>query len=296
MTAKNGANLVHGGWKVLTHQHSVESAIGILDSGVGGLTVVREVFQQLPKEKVLYFGDTLRCPYGPRPSDEVRRFTLEIVRYLSGHPLKALVIACNTATALALDEVRRQVNVPVLGVVEPGARAAIKVSQQGRVGVIGTEGTIRSSAYERALKRIDPRLYVVSLACPALVPLVESGREENENSRKILRESLAPLKKHRLDSLILGCTHYPLIASMISREMGSGVTLISSAEETTRELIGILSSHGLLRQGPARHPEEHHFFTSGRPEAFRSIAERWLHRRVRVEHAVLSALDESQVG
>lgn len=280
----------------MTHQHSADSAIGILDSGVGGLTVVREVFRQLPNEKILYFGDTLRCPYGPRSSDEVRRFTLEIVRHLSGYPLKALVIACNTATALALEEVRHQVDVPVLGVIEPGARAAIKVSRRGRVGVIGTEGTIRSSAYERALKRIDPRLYVVSLPCPALVPLVESGGVENEESRKILRESLAPLKSHRLESLILGCTHYPLIASMISREMGPGVALISSAEETTRELIAILRGDGLLREGPPCGPEEHLFFTSGRPSSFRDIAERWLHRRVRVEQAVLPALDESRVG
>lgn len=258
--------------------------------------MVREVFRQLPKEKVLYFGDTLRCPYGPRSSDEVRRFTLEIVRYLSGSPLKALVIACNTATACALDEVRHQVNVPVLGVIEPGARAAIQVSRQGRVGVIGTEGTIRSSAYERALKRIDPRLYVVSLACPALVPLVESGGVENEESRKILRESLAPLKGHRLESLILGCTHYPLISSMISQEMGPGVALISSAEETTRELIAILRRDGLLREGPSRRPEEHHFFTSGHPASFRNIAEHWLHQPLQVEQVVLPALDESRVG
>ncbi|PTX59349.1 glutamate racemase [Melghirimyces profundicolus] len=280
----------------MTDQISSQSAVGILDSGVGGLTVVKEVFRQLPKERVLYFGDTLRCPYGPRTPEEVRRFTLEIVRYLSLYPLKALVIACNTATAAALEEVRRNVSVPVLGVIEPGARAAITLSSHGRVGVIGTEGTIRSSAYERALKQIDPDLYVVSHSCPTLVPLVESGGEDTPQARQIVRLALSPLKKHRLDSLILGCTHYPLISGLIGREMGSGVTLISSAEETARELSAVLHHKGLLYEGPARQPHDHLFFTSGRPEAFRSIAENWLAQRVSVEPVVLPALEESPVG
>lgn len=280
----------------MTYQRLAQSAIGILDSGVGGLTVVKEVFRQLPKEKVLYFGDTLRCPYGPRTSGEVRKFTMEIVRYLSYYPLKAFVIACNTATAVALEDVRRQLSVPVLGVVDPGARAAIKVSQRGRIGVIGTQGTIRSSAYERALKQIDPGIQVVSHACPALVPLVESGGEDSQEARAVIAKSLAPLKKKPLETLILGCTHYPLITSMISREMGPEVSLISSAEETARELSTVLHHKGLQHEGAVRRPAEHLFFTSGRPEAFRGIAESWLGQSVRVEHVALPVSKESPVG
>lgn len=280
----------------MTQQKLAQSAIGILDSGVGGLTVVKEVFRQLPKEKVLYFGDTLRCPYGPRTPEEVRKFTLEIIRYLSYYPLKAFVIACNTATAVALEDVRRQVSVPVLGVVEPGARAAIKVSRQGRIGVIGTQGTIDSSAYEKALKKTDPNIYVVSHPCPALVPLVESGGEDSQEARAIIANSLAPLKKTSVESLILGCTHYPLIASMISREMGSGVSLISSAEETARELSTVLHHKGLQYEGAVRRPEDHLFFTSGPPETFQGIAASWLGQKVRVKHVVLPALRESPAG
>jgi len=279
----------------LTDQYSSTSAVGILDSGVGGLTVVKEVFRQLPKEQILYFGDTLRCPYGPRSAEEVVRFTMEIIGYLSLYPLKALVIACNTATAVALEKVRHELPVPVLGVIEPGARAAIKMSRRGRVGVIGTQGTVRSAAYESALKRIDPDIHVESLACPTLVPLVESGGEDTEQARSIVQKALAPLKKSRLDSLILGCTHYPLIADWIGREMGEDVILISSAEETARELSTVLHHKGLHCDGPARHPGEHQFFTSGQPELFRSIAERWLGQKVTVKHVELPVLEENPV-
>ncbi|SFS98859.1 glutamate racemase [Marininema halotolerans] len=275
-------------------QHLPQSAIGILDSGVGGLTVAREVFRQLPKERVLYFGDTLRCPYGPRTPQEVRQFTLDIVHFLARLPLKALVIACNTATAVALQAAREQFSIPVLGVIEPGARAAIKVSHQGRIGVIGTQGTVRSSAYEQALKRIDSELFVLSHACPTLVPLVESGNGFSEDAKRIVRHALAPLKGHELDTLILGCTHYPLIADLIGQEMGEETTLISSAEETARELSTVLHHKGLLADGSRFPTGDHHFFISGQPASFRRIAETWLGRPLEVEQVSLQSLVQNK--
>ncbi|MDN4592653.1 glutamate racemase [Polycladomyces subterraneus] len=276
---------------------SSNRAIGILDSGVGGLTVVKEVFRQLPRETVLYFGDTRRCPYGPRSTEEVRQFTLEIVRFLMRFPLKALVIACNTATAAALELIREQVDIPVLGVIEPGARAAIKASKNGRIGVIGTQGTIQSAAYEKTLKRIHPDLFVVSHACPALVPLVESGVGPTEQAYRVVETSLAPMKGQDVDSLILGCTHYPLIADLIGKVMGEQVTLISSAEETARELSVVLNHKRLLadREQPAGQVS-HQFFTSGEPEGFRQIAERWLGMPIKVEQAELEPVVTTSVS
>ncbi|OYD08300.1 glutamate racemase [Paludifilum halophilum] len=277
---------------------SLQSAIGILDSGVGGLTVAKEVLRQLPREKILYFGDTCRCPYGPRTPAEVRQFTTEIVHFLSGYSMKALVIACNTATAVALESIRQQFSIPVLGVIEPGARAAIKASRQGRIGVIGTQGTVKSEAYHRALKLIDPDLVVVSHACPALVPLVESGSGDTDHARSIVKKELLPLKEYELDTLIMGCTHYPLISDWIQREMGPSVTLISSAEETARELSTVLQHKGLLTDQTMEslEPMDHHFFTSGTPESFRRIAESWLGHSVRVEQVILDTLTNHTAG
>lgn len=276
---------------------SSNRAIGILDSGVGGLTVVKEIFRQLPKETVVYFGDTRRCPYGPRSTEEVQQFTVEIVHFLMRFPLKALVIACNTATAAALELIREQVDIPVLGVIEPGARAAIKASKNGRIGVIGTQGTIRSAAYEKTLKRIHPDLFVVSHACPELVPLVESGVGPTEQAYRIVEKSLAHMKNQDVDSLILGCTHYPLIADLIGRVMGEQVTLISSAEETARELSAVLNHKRLLAEGKQSSVQvAHHFFTSGDPQVFRRIAERWLGMPIKVEQAVLEPVVISGVS
>lgn len=258
-------------------------AIGILDSGVGGLTVVREVIRQLPRERIVYFGDTARCPYGPRSAEIVRRFTLEIVEFLCASvPLKALVIACNTATAFALEDVRRAVPVPVVGVIHPGARTAIKASSSGRIGVIGTQGTIQSGAYERALHHISPELEVISLACPTLVPLVENGNAEAEDTLSFVEQALRPLHEHHLDTLILGCTHYPLLMDHIARVMGPDIQLISSAEETARELSAILHHREMLTSPTSKFIEPL-FFTSGDPSLFQRIATRWLKREVNVK-------------
>jgi len=257
-----------------------EQAIGILDSGVGGLTVAREVMRQLPRETILYVGDTLRCPYGPRSAEEVRRFTMEIIRFLQKFPLKAILIACNTATAVALKDVRDVLSIPVLGVIEPGARAAIKVTQTHRIGVIGTQGTIHSRAYEKALRRIHPQLTVYSLACPPFVPLVESGDRSSPFAEKVVEETLKPLKGTNIDTLILGCTHYPLLYDPISKVMGNEVSIISSAEETAAELSTILQHQNLLSTN--EHPE-HRFYTTGLKEPFARIAEDWFGHSISVE-------------
>lgn len=259
-------------------------AIGVLDSGVGGLTVAKEVMRQLPKETVYYFGDTLRCPYGPRSTEEVCQYTFEIIEYLLQYPLKAIVIACNTATAAALVEVQKYIKIPVLGVIEPGSRAAIKASRQGKIAVIGTVGTIQSQAYEKALKRLNPELTVHSLACPTLVPLVENGNRNTSLADQVVEKALRPLQGKEYDSLILGCTHYPLLTSSIEKAIPDHVQLISSAEETAVELSTILQYQELL----AERKSFHRFFTSGDPRSFQAIAQDWLGQVVRVEHVKLS--------
>lgn len=262
----------------------MQQAIAVLDSGVGGLTVAKEIMRQLPREKILYFGDTLRTPYGPRPAEEVLLFTKQIVSYLLQFQPKMIVIACNTATAVALHKIREWVPVPVVGVIHPGARAAIKQTRNGKIGVIGTEGTIKSGAYERALKRISPYLNVYSLACPFLVPIVEKGLFDAAETRQIVARSLEPLMDKPLDCLILGCTHYPFLADIISGVMGPGVSLISSADETAREVSAILYHRGMLATSAGL--PVHQFFCSGDPQLFQQIAQRWLGDQIKVTPVV----------
>jgi glutamate racemase len=254
----------------------MKQGIGIIDSGVGGLTVAKEVLRQLPREAIYYFGDTARCPYGPRPSEEVREFSLQLIEFLLQQNIKALMIGCNTAAAVVLQEVSEWLDIPVIGVIEPGARTAIKETKTGRVAVIGTEGTIRSGAYATALKKLNPQVQIVSLACPTLVPLVESGKLHDRDGLDIVREALHPLKGETFDTLILGCTHYPLIAHFIQEVVGPGVKLISSAEEAARELSAVLSFRRMLANGGDVVNPQHRFFASGNPELFMSIAEEWL--------------------
>jgi glutamate racemase len=262
----------------------VQQPIAILDSGVGGLTVVREVMRQLPREKIIYFGDTARTPYGPRPAEEVTRFTREIVDYLVQFRPKMIVIACNTATAVALDDIRSRVAIPVVGVIHPGARAANGRTQTGIVGVIGTEGTIRSGAYEQALKQLSPNIEVISLACPRFVPLVEQGNFRSQETYETVSASLEPLKSRKLDTLILGCTHYPFLVETISEVMGSSVNLISSADETAREISTILYDRNRL----ARNDElpVHQFFCSGDARMFKTIAQQWLGEQIELTPVV----------
>lgn len=262
-----------------------EKPIGILDSGVGGLTVVKEIFRQLPNEKVIYFGDTARCPYGPRDPEEVKKFTLEIIDFLLKFDVKMIIIACNTATAAALEDVKGLISVPVLGVIQPGSLAAIKKTKTGKIGVIGTEGTIMSGAYERTLNNINPSLAITSLACPTLVPIVEDGNQDEKTIRATVKDALIPILDKEMDSLILGCTHYPLISDYIQEIMGDDVYLLSSAEETAREASAILHYHNIL-SGPNNNPE-HYFFTTGDENHFKQIGEKWLEKEINVKHVVL---------
>ncbi|GGD54244.1 glutamate racemase [Paenibacillus nasutitermitis] len=256
----------------------MQQPIAILDSGVGGLTVVKEVMRQLPREKIIYFGDTARTPYGPRPAEEVTRFTREIVDYLIQYRPKMIVIACNTATAVALEDIQSRVIIPVVGVIYPGARAANSSTQTGVVGVIGTEGTIRSGAYEHALKHLSPTIDVISLACPRFVPLVEQGNFRSEETFETVRASLQPLKSDKLDTLILGCTHYPFLVETIAEVMGKDVNLISSDGETAREVSTILQDRNRLQQGEA--VPVHQFFCSGDPVMFKRITQQWLGEQI----------------
>ena len=260
-----------------------EKVIAVIDSGVGGLTVAKEVMRQLPGQSILYVGDNARCPYGSKSPDEIRKYSFEMIDFVAQVPLKALVIACNTATAIVLEAARRSLPVPVIGVIEPGARAAVKATKNGRIGVIGTETTIRSQAYTRSLLRIRSDLHIAGLACPAFVPLVEQHLVHTPEARKVVKDTLAPLLREKLDTLILGCTHYPLLAPVIQEIVGDGVRLISSAEETAREVAAHLSPGPKERQGEPRH----RFFTSGDAGRFREIAEEWLGQRVEVEHTSL---------
>ncbi|BBH19105.1 glutamate racemase [Paenibacillus baekrokdamisoli] len=262
----------------------MQQPIAVLDSGVGGLTVVREVMRQLPREKIIYFGDTARTPYGPRPAEEVTRFTREIVDYLIQFRPKMIVIACNTATAVALEDIRSRVTIPVVGVIHPGARAANGRTQSGVVGVIGTEGTIRSAAYEHALKGLSPNLEVISLACPRFVPLVEQGNFRSAETYEVVQSSLESLKCRQLDTLILGCTHYPFLADTISEVMGNNVTLINSADETAREISTILHDRNRLARNEAL--PVHQFFCSGDPRMFKTIAQQWLGEQIELTPVV----------
>ncbi|MGG3469663.1 glutamate racemase [Neobacillus pocheonensis] len=252
----------------------MKQPIGVIDSGVGGLTVAKEVMRQLPNEKIIYLGDTARCPYGPRTTREVKRFTWELTTFLLQKNIKMLVIACNTATAAALDEIRKELSIPVLGVINPGARAAIKRTKNYRVGIIGTEGTVRSGAYEKALKSLNSRLFVTSQACPKFVPLVESSEFDGPIAEKIIDEALKPLQNQQLDTLILGCTHYPLLEPLIKNVMGDSVSVISSGDETAREISAILQYNGLLET--SEEEPEHEFCTTGSRRIFSKIASQWL--------------------
>ncbi|ETI67850.1 glutamate racemase [Neobacillus vireti] len=252
----------------------MKQPIGVIDSGVGGLTVAKEVMRQLPNEKIIYLGDTARCPYGPRTSREVKRFTWELTTFLLEKNIKMLVIACNTATAAALDEIRKELKIPVLGVINPGARAAIKQTKNYRVGIIGTEGTVKSGAYEKALKSLNSRLFVTSQACPKFVPLVESSEFEGPIAERIVEEALKPLQNQNLDTLILGCTHYPLLEPLINKVMGERVSVISSGDETAHEISAILQYNGLLDTDDEE--PEHEFYTTGSRRIFSKIASQWL--------------------
>lgn len=263
--------------------------IGVFDSGLGGLTVAREISRCLPDESLVYLGDTARCPYGPRDLAEVRRFVLEIGSWLESRPVKLVVVACNTATAAGLSLAQRAFGVPVIGVVEPGARAAVMATVNRRVGVIGTIGTIDSGAYSKAVRSLDAGVTVFSAATPRFVDIVEEGLRLDQGPveglladsadvfvrpsfHQMARDYLDPLKRSGIDTLVLGCTHFPLLSASIQQVVGPRVTLISSAEETAREVAEALARRGHLAEPGAAASYE--FVTTGDPAEFERLGGR----------------------
>lgn len=262
--------------------------IGVFDSGLGGLTVVRALADQLPRESIIYVGDTARVPYGPKSPDTVRRYSKEIATYLAGEGIKALVVACNTATAHALPELKETLSIPVVGVIEPGARAAVRATKHGPIGVIGTVGTIASGAYERAIAEIDPDLTVMSTPCPLFVPLVEEGWLDTKATKQIVKTYLKPLAATGIDVLILGCTHYPLLAERIAKRM-DGVTLIDSGAETAVEIAAVLKERKI--EAPKSASPVYRFIATDAPEQFLRSARAFLgpgHTIKRVETLTLA--------
>ena len=253
--------------------------IGVFDSGIGGLTVVRELMRQLPHESLIYFGDTARVPYGNKSPETVRRFSREILDFLVERDVKLVVVACNTASAHALEELQRVATVPVEGVIEPGARAGVAASRSGRIGVIGTAGTIASGAYERAIRTADGKVDVTARACPLFVPLVEEGWLDHPASRLIAEEYLAPLAQHRIDTLVLGCTHYPLLKPLIASVLGPSITLIDSAEQTAAAVSRELAASTM--HAPTTQAGHVHFVVSDAPQQFVKVGKRFLGESVK---------------
>ncbi|MBM3253573.1 MAG: glutamate racemase [Candidatus Omnitrophica bacterium] len=251
-----------------------KKAIGVFDSGVGGLTVVREIMKQLPKEDIIYFGDTARVPYGTKSKDTIIKFSIENVRFLLKFDVKVIVVACNTASSISLPSLRFHFNVPIIGVIRPGAREAVRVTKNKRVGVIGTKTTIASRAYEDEIKYHDKTIRIMSKACPLFVPLAEEGWIRKKITREIAKTYLTPIKKQKVDTLILGCTHYPLLKGVIKQIMGDGINLVDSAHQTAREVSRLFLEKGLLNTSAGR--PRYEFYVSDEPENFINIGKKFL--------------------
>jgi len=247
--------------------------IGVFDSGIGGLTVVRALAKRLPRERIVYFGDTARVPYGPKSMEVVKQYALQDAAFLMTKDVKMIVVACNTVSAVALDEVANHFALPVLGVIQPGARSAVVSTKNKKVGVIGTVGTIASCAYTDAIHNFDSSIEVTAQACPLFVPLVEEGLADHPAAALLAHDYLKPLVNHQIDTLVLGCTHYPLLKHTIEKVVGPGVTLIDSAEATAGEVERLLTEKGLL--SPDSGSLRHEFFVSDLPRRFREIGERF---------------------
>lgn len=246
-----------------------DAPIGIFDSGVGGLTVMREVMRQIPNEKIIYFGDTARVPYGSKSPETVTRYSEQIVRFLRTFQVKTIVVACNTASACALDALERDIDIPIIGVVKPGAKAAAEVTKNGRIGVIGTEATINSRIYSDYIQNINAKVTIYDKACPLFVPLVEEGLLDDPVTDEIARRYLAELIDIDIDTLILGCTHYPLIRSTLGRIVGDKVTLVNPAYETALELRHLLAEMNMLNEEPpGLGSDRYRFFVSDKAEKF----------------------------
>ncbi len=254
-----------------------DSAIGVFDSGIGGLTVLHQIIETLPKENTVYLGDTARAPYGTKSVETVLRYSFENSQFLVDKGVKIVVVACNTSTAIALGRLKEKFPIPVVGVIEPGVRRALKSTKNKKVGVIGTEATIQSGAYTRALKEADSKIEVYSRACPLFVPLVEEGWTDNAVVEMTVKAYLGSLKQSGIDTLILGCTHYPLLKKAIRKFMGATVRLVDSAEETAKEVELALKKGALGRKSGKG---THSFFVTDAPDRFIKVGRRFLGEKV----------------
>lgn len=252
--------------------------IGVFDSGIGGLTVVRSMMKHLPHENIVYFGDTARVPYGPKSPQVVREYAAQDTDFLMKYDVKMIVVACNTVSSVALEIVQKHARVPVVGVIVPGARAATEASTKKRIGIIGTVGTIASNAYTNAVRQFDAAASVFSQACPLFVPLAEEGWIDHKATELIAKEYLFPLKLQKIDTLILGCTHYPILRPVIEKVFDDSVRLIDSGEATTREIVGMLAELGL--ENTSRHKANVQFFVSDIPLKFSEVGERFLGQKL----------------
>lgn len=245
--------------------------IGVFDSGVGGLTVAREIMRHLPHENIVYFGDTARVPYGSKSKDNIIRYSRQIIEFLKTKGVKTIVIACNTASALALDVVRAENEIPILGVVEPGARAALSATEKKKIGVIGTEATVRSAMYEKIMKSFDAEVSVVGKACPLFVPLVEEGFRKHHVTDEIIDYYLSDMKHSDIDTLILGCTHYPLLRTKIREYVGDKMNLVNPAYETAMDLKRLLREHDMENPSTIEHGS-YSFYVSDAADKFKEFA------------------------
>lgn len=252
--------------------------IGVFDSGIGGLTVVKEVMDILPNEDIIYFGDTARVPYGNKSKDTIEKFSLQICRFLETKNVKAIVIACNTASAYALKEVREKFDIPILGVISPGAKEAVKNTRNNKIGIIGTEGTVSSGAYSNKINEIKENINIFSTPCPLFVPIVEEGWSEKEASYMIASEYLDSIKKSEVDTLVMGCTHYPLLNNVVQKIMGEDVLLVNPAKETAVELKNVLES--LKSTNPKKEIGEYNFYVSDNSKRFVKVGENFLNKKI----------------
>lgn len=260
--------------------------IGVFDSGIGGLTVLKEIIKELPGEDIIYLGDTARVPYGIRSAETVIKYSFENTKFLCSRDIKLLVVACNTASSVSLDAIKSSISIPVIGVIEPGAKAAVRATQNKKVGVIGTEATVKSSSYTKAIKAIDESVEVFGLACPLFVPLVEEGWTEGNIATLIARQYLDGIRDKGIDTIVLGCTHYPLLKKVIADVMGEGVTLIDSAVETSREIKIILEMLDLKKDESDTLSRE--FYVTDSPERFLKVGENFLGQKIQyIEKVVL---------
>lgn len=252
--------------------------IGVFDSGIGGLTVLKEIMEQLPSEDIIYFGDTARIPYGTRSKETVIKYSFQCIKFLLSKNIKAIVIACNTASAIALEPAREKFDVPIIGVIEPGAKAAVSTTRNNKIGVIGTSGTINSEAYQTLIRNMDKSAEVIGVACPLFVQIVEDGWEDTDVAMLAAEKYLMELKEHNIDTLVLGCTHYPILRYTLSKVMGKEVSLVNPAFETAKAVKEMLISNDMLKDSTDK--PEYKFYVSDDPEKFRRIGGNFLRREI----------------